>query len=661
MRNLVFCLSFLLIHNSTAYGSITKRVGPISFQDVKDSYKSSDVMMVDANNENLEKIRLDKSERSLQWIDLNEVSHAFKTLLLKSEDRKFYEHSGVDWTALVTAGVQHILHSGNRGASTLSMQLVGLLDKDVKRHRVTWGDKWDQIQKALFLEKTWKKEEIFEAYINLVAFRGELVGISSASFGYFNKSPGSLNNEESALLVSLLRSPNAGADLVASRACQLLEYTNCTLVKKFSKITFSEQYEIKRPRQWVAVVDPSFIKKDNHNTNLLKTTLDKNIQEKAVLTLQEQVRFYKSQNLSDGAILVLNNKTGEVVAYVANSGENYSPTPHVDGIRAQRQAGSTLKPIVYATAIEMNLIHQDTLIDDSAVDIVIGNHSIYYPRNYDNTFKGLVTAGEALGSSLNVPAVKVLQLASGERVVKKLKKLGIKNVREASYYGPSLALGSLDVSLWDLTHAYQKLLTSKVFSKNTKEEIFQMMSSDENRRFTFGAGSILKLPFPAAVKTGTSKDMRDNWCVGFSELYTVGVWVGNFNGKAMWNVSGVTGAAPLWQAVMMELHKNSKNKIQTILTSAPMPFESKIEKTISSIRYPINSEIVGLDPEIPPHLQKMMFEIVSPDKNLKLFLDDKYFANAGEQDFWSISRGQHKLVLVNSDEKIIDQVNFEVR
>lgn len=635
----------------------------MSFNEVKKSYIISDVMVTDRIGISIEKIRVHKSERSLEWTTLDEVSHAFKTLLLKSEDRNFYEHSGVDWTALVVAGIQHFAHSGNRGASTISMQLVGLLDKNVDKHRRTFKAKWTQIEKARHLEKSWKKHEIFEAYINLVAFRGELVGITSASFGYFNKSPASLNNEESALLVSLLRSPNAGADLVAKRACQLLGTSDCSSLKNLSQLKFNEKYEIKRPRIWLSILDKSFIKK-SPATNVMKTTLDKTIQETALLSLQDQVRLYKEQNLGDGAVLVLNNKTGEVVAYIGNAGENYSPSAYVDGVRAYRQAGSTLKPFIYGTAIELNLIQANSILDDSPVDIPIGNHSIYYPRNYDNTFKGPVSAATALGSSLNVPAVKVLQLAGPELVVKNLSKFGFSKMLEASHYGPSLALGSVDVTLWDLTQAYRKLAQSKIFSKSTRESVFDMLSSDEFRQMTFGSSSVLKLPFPAAVKTGTSKDMRDNWCIGYTEQYTVGVWVGNLNGKAMWNVSGDTGAAPIWRAVMLKLHQDNTPRPKIMALKRTQEFSSdtpEFTKTITNIRYPIESEIVGLDPEIPAHLQKMHFEILAPTPGSKLYLDNEFYSPSENIPLWAIMRGSHHLVLKNSEDNILDEVRFEVR
>jgi penicillin-binding protein 1C len=663
MQILWFFLSFLFSLN--VQSGITKSENFQTFLEVKNLYRPSDVMIVDRQGEKFDWLRIDREERSLPWVSMNEVSNAFKELLLKSEDRRFYEHSGVDWRALLKATFQHLTNHTKRGASTISMQLVGLLDSHVLRHRKTIWDKFDQIQKALYLDDNWKKDEIFEAYINLVAFRGELVGITSASHGFFHKSPTALNFEESAILVALLRSPNAPGELVGKRACQLLELIECSHLIESTLSILGKKYEIRRSRKWLSIIDQSFLKKrvlSKNITDVLETTLDKRIQVVAQESLQEQIRLFQKQNLSDGAILVLDNLSGEVLAYVANAGADYSPSPQVDGIRAKRQAGSTLKPFVYAEAIEMNLLDKNSLIDDSPLDISIGNGSIYYPRNYDNSFKGLVSAGAALGSSLNVPAVKTLQLVGGEKIVKRMKKLGFKGMEEASFYGPSLALGSVDVTLWDLTRAYQKLINSKIFTKKTKQEIFEILSSDELRSLTFGTGSVLQLPHPVAVKTGTSKDMRDNWCIGFSPRYTVGVWVGNFDGKAMWNVSGVTGAAPIWRAVMMKLLQGDENPVLLLNAELTLPhLLTPIIPSLSSIRYPIDSEVVGVDPEIPERLQKMPFEIKNPQKGLKLFLDNEFLGDAEKVVFWNVRHGKHHLALKSAEDKLIDEVRFEVR
>jgi penicillin-binding protein 1C len=410
----------------------------------------------------------------------------------------------------------------------------------------------------------------------------------------------------------------------------------------------------------VNIIDPSFVMKNNLRENSIRTTLSKNIQQTALGALHEQIKNLKDQNLSDGAILVINNSTNEVLAYVANAGDQFSSSPRVDNIRSRRQAGSTLKPFIYAHAIDMNFLTSDSIISDSAIDIPIGLGSIYFPRNYDNSFHGDVPLKVALGSSLNVPAVKTLLLVTGEKIINLFKKLGLKRLEDASYYGPSLALGSVDITLWDLVHAYMGLHNGKNFKKTTEDELFNILSDDENRRLTFGTNSVLAMPFKVAVKTGTSKDMRDNWCIGYSKNYTVGVWVGNSNGKAMWNVSGITGAAPIFRAVMLELEKN--NSFNQYLVKPEMDKINKLEdKSISKIRYPVDGEIIGFDNDIPLNLQKMPIEIENLKSNQKILINDKPIQEKLENYLWPVTKGHFELSLQDYKNESIHKIHFEVR
>ena len=214
-------------------------------------------------------------------------------------------------------------------------------------------------------------------------------------------------------------------------------------------------------------------------------------------------------------------------------------------------------------------------MDDTPLDIAVLN-GIYQPKNYDSEFRGLVTSRVALASSLNVPAVRTLSLVGIEPFLSKLRQLGIKDLNESGdFYGPSLALGSADVSLWELVNAYRTLANEgawselhlspeaeyfpkpkRIFSKEGAFLVSDILSDREARSSTFGLENPLATRFWTAVKTGTSKDMRDNWCIGYSRKYTVGVWVGNFSGEPMWNVSGITGAAPIWIEMMNWLHRD---------------------------------------------------------------------------------------------------------
>jgi penicillin-binding protein 1C len=407
----------------------------------------------------------------------------------------------------------------------------------------------------------------------------------------------------------------------------------------------------------------------------------------ALTALREQMKELKNKNVRDGAVVVLDSKTGKSLAYIGNAGSPWTEFYQIDGLQAQRQLGSTIKPFIYATAFDLNILELNSLVEDSKADIPIEGGGVYHPQNYDHSFRGLVSASEALASSLNVPAVRTLLLVGQNHIIKKLKQVGFSNLKDDDFYGPSLALGTVDASLWQLTHAYRNLGQSEVFSLKTRRTLFSALSIPEYRRFTFGLESTLNLPFSAAVKTGTSKDMRDNWCIGWTDRFTVGVWVGNFNGQPMWNVSGMTGAAPIWRKIMLALHIDSSgntpnyqinNDSKFIKASTPL-----VTKTLTHIRYPVPNMILAYDQDIPKHMQKISFEIENPIKGQKLFLNGKLLTNARESYLWTLERGHFTLSLKASTEtkdqhqnqqpqiltpnaKInsassIDEIHFEVR
>ena len=263
---------------------------------------------------------------------------------------------------------------------------------------------------------------------------------------------------------------------------------------------------------------------------------------------------------------------GRLVGELGRSGE-------VDFVTALRQPGSTLKPFLYAQAIAERRLTAASLLEDSPTHIQTAG-GLYIPQNYDHQFKGWVSVRTALGSSLNVPAVRTLVMVSPDAFAKQLKTLGLPLKEAGDFYGYSLALGSAEVSLLNLTNAYRSLANGGRASpahladdvKAVKSAPVQaidpraafivsdILSDTIARARTFGSDSVLATRFWSAVKTGTSKDMRDNWAVGYSQRYTVGVWVGNASGAAMWDVSGTTGAAPVWAAVMQFLHRNEASK-----------------------------------------------------------------------------------------------------
>jgi len=681
-----------------------------SFQAVRKGYSRSEAVLVDRHGEVIHELRVDRRGRRLDWVPLRDVSPALQSAVIYAEDRQFYRHGGVNWTSLGGAIRGMFGGSNPRGASTITMQLVAKLDNDLhpQNRRRTVPQKLKQIAAAQALEKRWSKAQILEAYLNLVTFRGELQGIAAASKGLFRKEPQGLDNVESLILAALVRSPNAGVDQVSSRACLLAEgmklQTGQREILSKTNDVLSRPYLVLpqaslAPHVALRLLDAGRAMK-GAGPDRLVSTLDAGLQDFASETLRRHLLSLKSRNMHDGAVLVVGNKTGEVLAYVGNIGDRASAR-YVDGTQAMRQAGSTLKPFVYGLALEKHLLTPVSLLDDSPTDIPVMGGA-YRPKNYDNVFHGIVTARTALASSLNVPAVKTLNLVGVESFVEELRRLGFKNLRPADFYGPSLALGSADITLWDLVGAYRALANNgvwsplrlsfgeekgesrRVLSAEASFLVADVLSDRESRSRTFSLESPLSTRFWTAVKTGTSKDMRDNWCVGYSDRYTVGVWAGNFSGEPMWNVSGVTGAAPVWVEIMNWLHRDSPS-------NAPKPPSGVVERTVQiahigqtrkewfirgtetavvreaevqtnfRIVYPAPETVIALDPDIPLEQQKVFFE-ATPEKNtLQWLLDGQPAGPAGAVLLWAPQRGKHTLALADSERRVYDSVTFEVR
>lgn len=698
-----FCF---LIFLPLFFGGIAN--GLPTYHDVRQSYVKSDSVLLDRHGEFLNELRIDKNRRRFDWTSLKSISPALQNAVIQAEDRRFYDHRGVDYYSMSGALIKGLSSESLRGASTITMQLASLLDWELqsrKGKKSIW-QKGKQIFKAWEIEKNWPKTEILEAYLNLVTFRGELQGISAASRGLFGKDPHGLNRTESLILVSLIRSPNANFEEVVKRTIHLNRSINWQIgedeIKDRVKQIFLGLNFLRSRMDLAPHVSRQLLKGKPHGSTII-CTLDSRIQRFALDRLVHHLCPLRLQNVKDGALLIIENQTGDVLAYVSHSGEPpYSR--FVDGVQAKRQAGSTLKPFLYGTAFDRHILTPTSILDDTPLDIAVLS-GIYQPRNYDQAFRGLVTTRIALASSLNVPAVRTLSLVGLESFLNKLRQLGMKGLNEAGdFYGPSIALGTADVSLWELTNAYRTLANEGTwselrFSKETnhfpqrrqvlsKEAVFlisDILSDREARSVTFGLENPLTTRFWTAVKTGTSKDMRDNWCIGYSKKYTVGVWIGNFSGEAMWNVSGITGAAPIWIEMMNFLHQNERSpgvkppagvvneKIEFphgiespgkewfIHGTEPNTREQRIGQFNHRIVYPPSGTIIALDPDIPPEHQKIFFISGAKGRDLRWILNDTTIGTVEAPLFWMPKVGNHLLAIVDQEDRMIDSVHFEVR
>jgi penicillin-binding protein 1C len=682
-----------------------------SFQRVRTSYSGSEAVLLDRHRNVIHEIRIDRKGRRLNWVGLSEISPALQKAVISAEDKRFNQHKGVDWKASGGALIGRICSRNMRGASTITMQLVSKLIPELQpqdSHRSFW-QKWKQMQAARNLEKSWSKSEILEAYLNLVSFRGELQGIDSASRGLLNKRPHGLDDCESIILAALLRAPNASIDDVAHRACDLADAMNlnlnCQTILSRTQEALSAPYKIEpevalAPHICQRLLGSQFLQHKGGTAEAV-CTLDRELQRFVSETLQQHILSVQGQNVHDGAALVADNQSGEILAYVGNVGALASAR-FVDGTQARRQAGSTLKPFLYGLAFDKRILTPASLLDDAPLDVPAMN-GIYRPENYDRQFHGLVPARTALASSLNIPAVKVLNLIGVEWFVQKLDDLGFEKLQSADFYGSSLALGAADVTLWELVNAYRSLANAGVWSplrftfvENpgvTRRQAFSaesaflvsdILADRESRSETFHLESPLSTRYWTAVKTGTSKDMRDNWCVGFSDRYTVGVWAGNFSGDPMWNVSGITGAAPAWIEIMNWLHRDLQShppEPPAGLTSHTIEFsdlgqkhaewflkgtEASMVQVVSTptnfrIEYPVSGAIIALDPDIPQDQQKVFFEAQPKDDRLNWRLDGKEIGRAGSVLLWAPQRGKHDLRLIDETNRVLDSVEFEVR
>jgi penicillin-binding protein 1C len=672
-----------------------------SFEQAKGGWKSTEGVLLDRHGEPIHGLRVNDRGRRLDWVALERISPAAIEAIVRAEDRRFHRHAGVDWLALSDAALD-TLFSKMRGASTISMQLAAQLDPALRPRagQRSLGQKWNQIKAAQALEKAWSKRQILEAYLNLSTFRGELQGIAAAANGLFGKDPSGITEAEGLLLAALLRGPNAAPEQAGRRACAIAAAMQSTIPCARLTAAAHEALGVRpvvRPTVELAPhVARALLSKERP---WVQSTLDASLQRFALETVQRQLADLAHRSVGDAAVLVADNRSGEVLAYVGNAGNGASAF-YVDGVRAPRQAGSTLKPFLYQLAIERRLLTAASLMEDSPVNLVTPT-GLYVPQNYDREFKGTVSVRTALSASLNVPAVRALMLVGTDAFVERLRALGFSDItEEGDFYGYSLALGSAEVSLWQLANAYRALANggrwSPLMLEKGKARPFAVADSGASyviadiladrlaRSPTFGLDSPLAGRHWAAVKTGTSKDMRDNWCVGFTERYTVAVWVGNFDGSPMRDVSGVTGAAPIWLEVVNFLHRHFPSlqpASPTTVAARQVRFEQDLEpprrelflagteltrvaaKSPESMRvaiaYPGNGTLIALDPDIPAAVQRVRFVIRPERPGYAWRLGDEEIRT--EPAWWRPRPGTHQLVLLDPAGNEVDRVHFEVR
>lgn len=500
-----------------------------------------------------------------------EVPETLKTAVINYEDKKFYSHSGVDYPRILKSFFNNMIGRKKMGASTISMQVVKLLEPKKR----TYFNKLVEVVKAYKLESEFSKEEILKIYLNNVPYGSNIVGYSGAIKMYFNKEVKDLSYAEATLLAVLPNSPGIlnlkkNNDKLEAKRNRLLKTLldrkliderqyKFSLLEKFpNKIYY---YEKKAPQF-------SIFLKNKYPEKIIKSTLDYNLQKKLEKIVHDYSNAMKDVGINNAAVLVVNNKTKEVLAYVAsqdfydkrNNGE-------IDGLQAKRSPASLLKPFLFALSIDDGLIVPDSIYPD--VPIYFGN---FYPKNSSNTFTGMVKIEEALIKSLNIPFVKLLSDYGVDRFYYFLENNDNYPEDRFDKYGLSLILGTREMRPVDIGKLYiglanyGKVSNLKYTLTEDKPKEYQQFSRGASyltletlsRVVRPGNEKLYSEQRPISWKTGTSYGMKDAWSVGVSPDYTVLVWLGNFNQKSIFSLSGVETAGNLLFKVFNIVDINSK-------------------------------------------------------------------------------------------------------
>lgn len=551
------------------------------------------------NGKLLREVRADDGARA-RPLPLASFPPNVRNAVLAAEDRRFYAHLGVDVGAVCRAALSNVAHRRVvSGASTITMQLA----RTVRPHRRSLWGKVTETALALRIEASLSKDRILEEYLNRVIYGPNLRGYAAASEAYLGTAPESLSLAGAALIAGLPRGPSLYAvtkrpDLAKRRRDRVLaRMAEAGMIDEGAKeraIAEPIVANVDKPAFGaphftralvsgkIASVQPALADamRDKSALSEVHTTIDPELQRTAETAVTATLATLAPKHVTAASVVVLENATGDVLAWVG-SPDFYSTAAlgQNDGVLALRQPGSSLKPFVYAEAMSRLGYTGATLLPDVEIHIPLPGGGDYVPHDYDGKERGPVRLRDALGNSLNIPAVYTIQQLGTATVLARLHAFGFASlVEDAEHYGPALALGDGEVTLLELAAAYATLARGgvkkpvrvatrlvrgdvateleapaaegRVLDERIAAMVTDILSDKSARMSAFGDQNVLELEVPVAAKTGTSKGYRDNVAVGYTREVTVAVWVGNFDGSPMRDVSGITGAGPIFREVM---------------------------------------------------------------------------------------------------------------
>lgn len=545
---------------------------------------------------------------------LTELPQELARCLMAAEDKRFYNHSGVDWGAVARAAWNRLRGTSRSGASTLTMQLAKLCNPPAQRN---YSTKIKEALQARALEHRYNKQELLLAYLNTADFGNQCRGAEAAALFYFGKHAADLQTHEAALLAALVQAPGRLNPLRRPQAA--LKRRNSILQHMGADTTAPlgvAAHSIIAPRYVAAAPG--------------QLTLDAALQRDIQAIAADEVNQLRRHNVSQAAVVVIDNRSGELLAAVPAAHPDSERGGQLNGFGTPRSAGSTLKPFVFLQAFGAGAWPGTIMAD--VPTLYHSTDGIRAPGNYNNLYLGPITIRQALACSQNIPAMEALnRFGSIKGLLQLLRSLGMNLQGDAAEYGLGLAIGNAHVNLLQLTHAYSTLArggaklplrthtqmateaTEQVLNPLHCYQIAHILSDPSARTATFHEASALSFPFRCAAKTGTSSDFRDNWCCGFTAEFTVGVWVGNFDNSPMQQVSGISGAGPIFHRVMQRLQEYHQ---------APLSFPEK-PKELTVLQIDTRTGTIAT-PETPRRC--LADELATPEQRAALpeaHLDDR--------------------------------------
>jgi penicillin-binding protein 1C len=537
------------------------------------------------------------------WAPLSRVSQHLIDATIATEDATFYYNLGVDPARIAGAALQNAQQGGVvSGASTITMQLArNLFLGPDSRYSINMDRKMLEAGLAQELTTLFSKDELLEMYLNLLNYGHLAYGPEAASQVYFAKPAAELTLAEATLLAGIPQQPanldplkNFDAARARQRIVLDLMVRHGKLTQAQADATYAQPIALNPDPDRRTVAAPHFVQYVAAQAEslldgqairrsgwVITTTLDLPMHDLAQGLVTARVAELQPQfDLSNAALVALRPGTGEILVMVGSASfDDASIDGQVNVAVSSRQPGSAIKPMLYATAFEDSLISPASVLWDVPVTYTVSANNIYTPANYDRQFHGPVTARTALASSYNVPAVKLLDALTVGRMLESAQAMGLRSLtRDQDWYGLSLTLGGGEVTLLDLVTAYATLANagtyveptpflavsdrqgrpiqlpqravSQAISPAAAFQVTDILSDNAARTPAFGVNNPLRISRPAAVKTGTTTDWRDNWTVGYTRYLAAGVWAGNSDGQPMRNTSGLTGAAPIWSGFM---------------------------------------------------------------------------------------------------------------